>query len=340
MKLFTTKEEIQEFFRVLQHEDISFHPDKKFECYLHNDTQKVRYNNAEVTLRRTMLDKAFDYCKENNIDIYNLYRMACLQVDVEPKLREHFPILFELLQGERFDWKKINTKFSETHLTRLTNFIHGNNELIEANFFDVLTEHWKGNKKGTRMLNFFRSLLADINRNLDVTAKKKIKKTLYNILIEFDLNYLNYIGELAVLNLFIRNKEYKLNRIESPLGNKKNADFLFDRTDGNGSVLVEVVNVRPKVFPKNHSGIKNLFEEKFTEKNLLKTGGELRFLKYFLVPVVWGTSEELRRTADFLKVGTKINMPNVTELCAYCTFSDGQENGSIHKFGPLNTMFP
>jgi hypothetical protein len=286
-----------------------------------------------------MLDKAFEYCQENNIDIYNLYRITCLQVDVEPKLREHFPILFELLEGERLDWGKINTKFSETHLKRLTDFIHGNNELIEANFFDVLTEYWKGNKQGIRMLNFFRSLLDDINRNLDIADKKKIKKTLYNLLIEFDLNYLNYIGELAVLNSFIRNREYRLNRIESPLGNKKKADFLFDRCDGKGPVLVEVVNVRPRVFPQDHSGLKILFEEKFEEKNLLKTGGDLRFLKYFLVPVIWGTSEELKRTADFIKVGPKINMPNVTELCAYCTFDDDQENGIIHKFGTLSTMF-
>jgi hypothetical protein len=122
MKIFTTKEEIQEFFRVLQHEDISFHPDKKFEDYINNDTQKRRYNDAEVALRVNMLDNAFEYCKGNNIDIYNLYRITCLQVDVEPKLREHFPILFELLEGQRLDWKSINTKFSETHLKRLTDF--------------------------------------------------------------------------------------------------------------------------------------------------------------------------------------------------------------------------
>ena len=269
-----------------------------------------------------------------------MYRITCLQVDVEPKLREHFLILFELLEGERLDWKKINTKFSETHLNRLTDFIHGNNELIEANFFDVLTEHWNGNKKGTRMINFFRNLLEDINRNLDIADKKKIKRTLYNLLIEFDLSYLNYIGELAVLNLFIRSKAYRLNRIESPLGNKKNANFLFDRSNGEGSVLVEVVNVRPRVYPEDHSELKILLEEKFKEKNLLKTGGELRFLKYFLVPVIWGNSEELKRTVDFIKVGTKINMSNVTELCAYCTFSVEKENGTVHKFGTLSTMFP
>jgi hypothetical protein len=339
MKIFSKKEEIEDFFRVMQHEDISFHPDKKLEAYVINDTQERRYDDTKVSLRKALLDQAFEFCKEKKLDIYQLYRKACLQVDVEAKMREHIPVLFELLGDQTLDWNNINTKFSETHLKRLTNHIHGNNELVEANFFDVLTEHWKGNKQGTRMLNFFTNLLKDINRNLDTIDKKKIKKTLYSLLIESDLNYLNYVAELAVLNLFVGHAGCKLNKIESPLGNKKSADFLFDRPDGNGSLLIEVVSVRPRIFPKDEAGLKLLFEKRFQDKNQAKTEGDGRYLKYFLVPVIWGSADELKRTADFIKSGTKIYIPNVTDYCAYCTFSNEQSGGSEHRFGSLMTMF-
>jgi hypothetical protein len=340
MKMFTTKEEIHEFFRVLQHEDISFHPDKKFEDYINNDTQKRRYNDAEVALRVNMLGNAFEYCKENNIDIYNFYRISCLQVDVEPKLREHFPILFELLEGQKLDWKSINTKFSETHLKRLTDFIRGNRELVESNFFDVLTEHWKGNKQGTRMLLYFRKLLEELSDNLDIDGKRKIKNTLYNLLIESDLNYLNYIGELSVLNLFLHKGVYRLHAIESPLGNGSGADFSLAPVNRGKNLLIEVVNVRPRTFPKTAELLKKFIEGKLQEKIDKKTKGDMAYLTFRLVPVTWGDAKELDWTARLLKNEISLDVPNITDPCAFCTFIDEERGGTIYKFGSLYDLFP
>jgi hypothetical protein len=339
MKIFISKKEVQYFFQVLQHEDISFHPDKQFKDYLHNNTQERRYNDGEIILRQNMLDKAFEFCKTNNINVYDLYRTTCLQVDIEPKLREYFPILFELLEGIKLDWKRINTKFSETHLKRLTDYIRGNRELVESNFFDVLTEDRKGNKKGTKMLLYFRILLEELSDNLSHDDKKKIKKTLYNLLIESDLNYLNYIGELSVLNLFLHKGIYKLHEIESPLGNGNGADFSLAPVDGGQFILIEVVNIRPQTFPETDALLKKFIEGKLQEKIDKKTKNDNAFLKFRLVPVIWASAKELEWTAKLLKSGITLDVRNITDPCAFCTFEEEEQNGTVFKFGSLFDLF-
>jgi hypothetical protein len=316
-----SKEHIILFFQTLLNEGILFHPDKDFNNYFINNTELKRYTDSEIFLRNKILIECFEFCKKNNIDIYHLYRDTCLKLDVEQRLKEYFPILFDLLDGQRIDWKSINRKFGEVFAKREKNFNNDITDKVQANFYDIISESLNENKQAIRMLNFFRTLLQDLNRVLSIDDKLKIKKTLFNLLIEFDLNYLNYIAELAVLYTFINSKQYHLNRIESPLGNNSKIDFLLDKSDGTGSVLVEVVSIRPMNFPNTTFEIKKMLEEKLGDKIHLKTKGSVEYLKFFLVPVVWGSAEDLKNVANFFKNGNKINIPNVTELLAYCTFS-------------------
>jgi hypothetical protein len=339
MRIIATKKEVEELFLVLLREDISFHPDKKFDDYRIGDTGQPRYDATQIQLRQNLLRQAVDFCTANNIDFYDLYRRTCLYVDVKPKLVEHFPILFQLLGGQKISWKSINIKFSETHATRLKEYTNEGKTHVETNFFDILTEYWKGNVQATRLLQYYKDLLEELHQNLKPAEKIKIRKTLFDFLIEHDLNYLNYIAELAVLNMYIKDKGYSLDDVESELGNGKSADFRFKKPDGS-KILIEVVSVRPEEFPEDDAELKYFIEGKCKDKNRIKTNDDDTYLKYNLVPVIWGSGAELMRTAALLKAGLQVDVSNVEDYCAYCTFVNEQTGESEHKFCSLLTLFP
>jgi hypothetical protein len=147
--VFTSKDQVMTLFQVLQHEDVSFHPDKPFEDYIDPSTGQQRYDETKIMLIKVMLEGARKFCLSHNLDLYDVYKDACLQVDLKTKLTEYCPSLFALLENEPFDWKAVNEKFSSNHLTRLTNYINGDRELIEANFFDVISQSLNGNPRGS-----------------------------------------------------------------------------------------------------------------------------------------------------------------------------------------------
>lgn len=337
---FKSKEEVITFFQVLQHEDISFHPDKPFESYIDPANGQQRYDDEKIALRKAMLDAARQYCAINRLDLYRVYKDTCLQVDMKTKLTEYFPALFTLLENEPLDWKAINEKFSANHLKRLTNYIHGDRQLLEANVYDIISEALNGNSQARRMLSFFQHTLEELSRHLDLAGKKKLKKTLYNLLIETDLNYLNYIGELAVLNVFLWKDIYRLHDIESPLGNGNGADFSLEPINAGKNVLVEVVSIRPRNYPNTPSLLKQFMEGKLIEKIQKKTKGNSAFLKFFLVPVIWGSGEDLAWTAKLLKSEIRLDVLNVTDPLAFATFPDEVNGGSYFRFGSLHSLFP
>jgi hypothetical protein len=189
------------------------------------------------------------------------------------------------------------------------------------------------------MLIFFQNLLQELSAHLDLEGKKKIKRTLYNLLIEMDLNYLNYIGELAVLNIFLWKGSYRLHAIESPLGNGNGADFSLEPAGGGENVLIEVVSIRPRTYPETAAKLKMFIEGKLLEKVKKKTKGNMTYLTFRLVPVIWGTAKELAWTAKALKEDIQLDVPGLADPCAFATFPDSR-GGTMFRFGSLYTLFP
>jgi hypothetical protein len=124
-----------------------------------------------------------------------------------------------------------------------------------------------GNPQGQRMVTFFRGTLEQLSRCLDSAGRRKIKDTLYNLLIETNLNYLNYIGELSVLNVFLWKGAFRLHAIESPLGNGNEADFSLEPMNGGKPTLIEVVNIRPRTYRNSPNILKKFLEGKLSEKS-------------------------------------------------------------------------
>jgi hypothetical protein len=332
-----SKEQITQFFGTLGNEGIAFHPDKDFDAYLVKETGAKRYTRTEVELRNLILKSCFDYCQVQGLDIYELYREV-YKVDIEARLRKYLPVLFEILEGRTLDWKAINKKFEKVFRKRAKDQESGK-KLVEVNLYDVISESLSGNKQAERLIRFLQKLLEEINVNLGVD-KAKINDTLYGMLIEFDLNYYNYVAELAVLNQLLKSNDYSLIETESPLGNGNSAEFLLNKKDGNVRILLEVVSIRPRIFPGSDDEIVALIDQKVREKIGKKTKGDPKYFIFLLVPVFWGSAAELKKVASLIHEGKIRAKDNILELCGYCTFSDEGNNYLDHRFGTLATLFP
>ncbi|BBE18569.1 hypothetical protein AQPE_2732 [Aquipluma nitroreducens] len=72
-KSITTIDDVWEFFNYLHNvEGVVFHPEKDFNCYINGETHKPTYTKQEVKERNILMDKCFDVCSENNINIFEV----------------------------------------------------------------------------------------------------------------------------------------------------------------------------------------------------------------------------------------------------------------------------
>ena len=115
--------------------------------------------------------------------------------------------------------------------------------------------------------------------------KKLLSKTIYFALTNIDKNYLNFIGELAILNL-LKNADFELLQTEFPLSDNhesKSIDFLVFK-EGKSSLL-EVVNIHlpeSKLLTDNY--IERLLDQKIIGKILNKSNDSN--IKFSLAPVI------------------------------------------------------
>lgn len=68
----TTIDDVKTFFNELLKESLNFHPDEDFANYINIDTSESTYNIEDAELRNQLMDKAFEICARNSVDIYNL----------------------------------------------------------------------------------------------------------------------------------------------------------------------------------------------------------------------------------------------------------------------------
>jgi hypothetical protein len=334
--IINSEKDIVVFFQTLGVEVSGFHPDKDFNAYTRPETGAKRFTDKEVELRRSILKQCFDFCNDNGIEIYAIYR-SVFDVDAEGRMRGYLPILFKLLEGRTLDWRAINQKLEKEFNKRLEMHKKGKTK-VELNFYYTIIEVSNGNKGAVRLLQFFEQLLEELNDQLGPN-KHKILDSLYGMFIELDLNFLNYVAELAVLNMLIKSYGYILKQVESPLGNGNSAEFLLDKKDGTAQDMVEVVSIRPKTFPATDQKIIDLIDQKIAEKIGKKTKGDPKYFIFTLVPVFWGSSDELQKVAALIKDGRIKTRPNVFELCGYCTFFTDEENNAIPRFELLSKLF-
>ena len=105
---------------------------------------------------------------------------------------------------------------------------------------------------------------------------------------EVDKNYLNFIGELTVLNEILKAKKYELKNVEEKIKSNRNAsaDFLFLDKATSLELLIEVVNIHLESWElKDEELVFNHITSKVTEKIKNKFTGAAR--PFCLQPVIW-----------------------------------------------------
>ncbi len=258
--------------------------------------------------------------------------------DVKTNLAIYLPVLFELLDSKELNWKTINKRL-EIRLNehKLKYERKGEPILVEASVFGVIVATVRGNEQAKSFLDFIRKLFEELVDHLDKNEKHLIKNNLFGLFTNIDLNYLNFLGELCVLNHIKRNTDYKLQATEFPLDSAKKKgskiDFKFINPRNSKELSVEVMNIHlNEIALWSDEKLNNLVSQKIQEKLNLK-GIKLK-PTFFLVPVLWGGKEEIEAMIGFYD-RTKPSFQNTTIPACFMAYR--YESGPIvHKFGAID----
>ncbi len=255
---------------------------------------------------------------------------------VKESIRLYLPAITDIVGDIDFGWERIDKLFSD-ELIKRTAKAKGGTIMIVATIYDLIVEVKKQNLEAIRFLSFFQRLLEELSINLTSKEKKIIKKNVRDFLTRFDLKYLDYVGELAVINNLIKSKIYRLENVETKLASGKSIDFKIKKNENGQSYFVEVTNIH-----LDSNKVENDDEkiETFLNHRLAKKIESKRSdTNFFLVPVLWGGWQDIKIYSDYFK-RNKMHLTNVLEPVAYATFTDPKnETFYFHRFGNVSNLF-
>lgn len=267
--------------------------------------------------------------------------MEYKEIHLKEWLEIHFPMFFELYDGKGRDWATVSNALYERNRKNKEKVELLNEPLIiEASFFDIITQSIKGKESAIRLYDYFQILFRNLSSKLNDEQKQMIQKNLYAVLTNLDMRYQNFIGELSVLNSLI-NSGYTLlateHRLDEDSKTKSGIDFKITNSNNDKEYLVEVVNIH--LTDKNTvSGDKiSLLLNGKLKKKYKKTQGNSSN-DFYLVPVLWGTVEEVKRVHLFYSK-THFSLPNILDSLCFMSFTDTGNGRVIHKFGSIKTIF-
>lgn len=166
--------------------------------------------------------------------------------------------------------------------------------------------------------------------------KALLSDTFRSLLTNWDLKFLNFIGELSVLNNLLKSG-YQLNTLEEEMPNGKHMDFTIINQNGN-KVLVEVRNIHlHEGEDKTDKQLVSKIKRKLTRKVNAKSKNGLAGIVFHTVPVIWAPHKVLLRLKALYDQNLNMLHLNVLEPVAYACFT--YENDYVIKFGSVKTIF-
>ncbi len=260
------------------------------------------------------------------------------RLDVEGRLRVYFPVFFELLGDNKLDWTT-----AAKALTRKVNQwkakANGGTIRVEASFYNIITAAIEGNQQAATHLDFIKKVFEELIQRLDRDERRLIVPALYGLLTNIDRKFRNFLGELLVLNNMKRNTQFKLQNAEVPVvssvPNGPRIDFQFLDVNKSSTLLVEVVNVHlTDIANWSDERVNNLLHQKIQHK--LNITGIRKNPNFQLIPVFWGSFEELVRIDLFYRV-SGISFRNTVEPTSFASFT--RANGQkVHMFGTIRSI--
>lgn len=259
------------------------------------------------------------------------------QVDLKSKLQLHLPVLVSLIGDMPFAWEDVNRLFIEKYSIRYANYIAANNYLqVEINFFDVISQTLLGNRNYFPLYTYFKKLLEELDMQLTPEKKVLLSGTFRSLLTNWDIKFLNFIGELSVLNNLLKSG-YHLEAAEEEMPNGKHMDFSLIGHN-KSKVLVEVRNIHVhNGDDKSDKQLVRQIKRKLTRKVNAKSEHGLPGIVFHIVPVIWAPHKILLRLKSLYDSNLNMLHLNILEPVAYACFT--YENDYVIKFGSLRTLF-
>ncbi|WP_126970223.1 hypothetical protein [Gynurincola endophyticus] len=255
---------------------------------------------------------------------------------VKDNIRFYLPAINDIVGDTDFGWGRVEKLFSD-ELKKRTVKANGATLMIEATIYDIIIEVKKQNLQAMRLLSFFQRLLEELSINLTSEEKKIIKKNIRDLLTSFDLKFLNYVGELAVINNLIKSKNYRLEYVETKMVSGKSIDYRIKKLENGKLYLVEVLNIHlnsDKV-ENDEEKIKTFLNHRLAHKIESKKSDK----NFFLIPVLWGGWQDIKIYSNYFKKN-KMHLANVLEPVAYVSFTDPKDKTFyIHRFGNVSNLF-
>lgn len=211
--------------------------------------------------------------------------------------------------------------------------------LVEVSFYGLIVAYAKGKKEAESFLDFLETLFELLDDRLSDSEKLLIRGSITGVFSNIDLKYLNFVGELAVLNHFKQNITCVLGATEYPHDLKKpngpKIDFRLLSPGTADALLVEVVNIR--IYEASIWGeakIKNVITQKISEK--LGRKGIRKEANFLLIPVLWGSYEDIQSIMSFYE-RDQPKFQNTSIPFGYVAFRD-QSGKASHLFGPIDRV--
>lgn len=260
-------------------------------------------------------------------------------LDVVGRLRQYFPIFFELLGDNRLNWKTVEKTLAQK-IEQWKQKSNGNTIRVEASFYNLITAAREGNTQAAGHVDFIKKLFEELIRTLDAGERKLVVPALFGMLSNIDNKFWNFVGELLVLNSFKKRTQLKLADVEVPATPSRpdgpRIDFQFFDKEKVSPLLVEVVNVHVHGCADwTDDQIHHIVHQKIEHK-LNKTGIKSN-QNFWLVPVFWGSFSDLVRV-NSLYVSRDIHFKNTTEPSSFVSFSIGNSIERVHMFGTIRSI--
>ena len=267
--------------------------------------------------------------------------IAVKKYDVKKALEKHIPSLIKLLGSQTISWSSINSGL-QIHLQKLRNELleSGKSEIVkDATFYSFIVGEIQGKKETAPMFDFFEVTFSQLSKRLSENELIHLHKMVKLVLSNFDYRYLNFIGELATLNVYKSTGKYSLLSIEEKIysQNGVRADLFLRKDSDKREFLVEIVNIHLEKRNLNDSSkIKYHIENKLKLK-IEKTFFESPKRSIYIQPVIWIESLEQIKIVSELYLKKKITINNVFVPMCYMTYQ--LKNGKYeHRFEYVTTI--
>ena len=257
---------------------------------------------------------------------------------VKYNLSLFIPRLLEFIGDEDFPWDEIERKFDKIIDNRVTRE-KGDTITIETSIFDQIILLKKGDSEYVGLMDVYNKLFLQLQLLLSKDEKRLVLNTVRNLLISYDLKYLNYLGELLVLFKLKQTNDFMLIDVEKILPNGKSIDFDMIITKPNMRVLIEVfsIQINPAKVEDDPSRIRTFINGRIENKFLDKKKNLDADWNVHLIPVIWGGHKEIEIYHRYFKENS-MDLPLSYEPLAFLTYHD-KDNNYYPTFRSLSTIF-